>query len=198
MRSAGLGSQRSWHDSGWRVTAAGERRRSPAASVAKDDVDGHFVLHQVLQSLRSDSWIPYLPFLLDRIAGEDDRVAWGVQSISVRAGIDRQLGSVGRVLLLAVLLIVVLHVSALNAWPVAAAMRRRRTGVSRCRAPVDGCRSGHRSRHRFLLVDGGGAAPLQHRRDHAPVVSNPSRLPWFHPMSRRPPCRDMIARSRTG
>ena len=42
----------------------------------KEDVDGHFVLHKVLQSLRSDPWIPYLPFLLDRIASGDHRVAW--------------------------------------------------------------------------------------------------------------------------
>ena len=42
----------------------------------KEDVDGHFLLHKVLQSLGSDSWIPYLPFLLDRIAGGDHRVAW--------------------------------------------------------------------------------------------------------------------------
>ena len=206
MRSAGLGSQRPWHDSGWRVTAAGERDRSPAASVAsalkaffshceadpecsrrhpdlerkfwkvfdryedhpttaeyfdyyldepsKEDADSHFVLHKVLQSLRSDSWIPYLPFLLGRIAGGEDRVAW----VFNRYRFER--ASIG------------------HPWMAAAAVIA--AGIA------------------FLLVDGGGAAPVQHRRDHAPVVSNPSRLPWLHPMSRRPPCRDMIARSRTG
>ena len=42
----------------------------------KEEVDGHFTLRKVLQSLRSNSWIPYLLFLLHRIAGGDHRVAW--------------------------------------------------------------------------------------------------------------------------
>lgn len=39
------------------------------------EVDGHFILRRVLDSLRSDSWIPYLPFLLHRIARGDSFVA---------------------------------------------------------------------------------------------------------------------------
>ena len=39
------------------------------------EVDGHFVLRRMFESLRSDSWIPYLPFLVHRIAGGDDKVA---------------------------------------------------------------------------------------------------------------------------
>ncbi len=39
------------------------------------EVDGHFILRRVLDSLRSDSWIPYLPFLLHRIARGDSVVA---------------------------------------------------------------------------------------------------------------------------
>ena len=42
----------------------------------KEEVDGHFTLRKGLQSLRSNSWIPYLLFLLHRIAGGDHRVAW--------------------------------------------------------------------------------------------------------------------------
>ncbi len=38
-------------------------------------VDGAFVLGRVVESLRSHSWIPYLPFLLDRIASGDRHVA---------------------------------------------------------------------------------------------------------------------------
>ena len=38
-------------------------------------VDGHFILERVLVSLRSHSWIPYVPFLLHRIAGGDHEVA---------------------------------------------------------------------------------------------------------------------------
>ena len=44
----------------------------PYVSESSDEeVDGHFMLWQVVGSLRSDSWIPYLPFLLHRIAGGD-------------------------------------------------------------------------------------------------------------------------------
>ena len=39
------------------------------------EVDGHFILRRVVESLRSDSWIPYLPFLVHRIAGGDHEVA---------------------------------------------------------------------------------------------------------------------------
>ena len=54
----------------------------------EEEVDGHFILRRVLESLRSDSWIPYLPFLLHRIAGGDSFVAW--------AFIDPQNRSAGR------------------------------------------------------------------------------------------------------
>ena len=39
------------------------------------EVDGHFIVKRVLESLPSDSWIPYLPFLVDRIADGDHAVA---------------------------------------------------------------------------------------------------------------------------
>ena len=39
------------------------------------EVDGHFMLRRVLESLRSTSWIPYVPFLLHRIADRDRDVA---------------------------------------------------------------------------------------------------------------------------
>ena len=35
------------------------------------EVDGHFMLRRMVDSLRSDSWIPYLPFILYRIASGD-------------------------------------------------------------------------------------------------------------------------------
>ena len=38
-------------------------------------VDGPFILRRVVASLRSHSWIPYVPFLLHRIAGGDWHVA---------------------------------------------------------------------------------------------------------------------------
>ena len=38
-------------------------------------VDGPFILRRVVDSLRSHSWIPYVPFLLHRIAGGDWHVA---------------------------------------------------------------------------------------------------------------------------
>ena len=38
-------------------------------------VDGPFILGRVVESLRSHSWIPYVPFLLHRIAGGDWHVA---------------------------------------------------------------------------------------------------------------------------
>ena len=41
----------------------------------EEEVDGHFILRRVLESLRSHSWIPYVPFLLHRIAGGDHDVA---------------------------------------------------------------------------------------------------------------------------
>ena len=39
------------------------------------EVDGHFMLRRVLESLRSTLWIPYLPFLLHQIADGDSDVA---------------------------------------------------------------------------------------------------------------------------
>ena len=39
------------------------------------EVDGDFILRRVVESLPSNSWIPYLPFLVHRIAGEDHQVA---------------------------------------------------------------------------------------------------------------------------
>ena len=51
----------------------------PYVSESSDEeVDGHFMLWQVVGSLRSDSWIPYVPFLLHRIAGGDRDVVSGV------------------------------------------------------------------------------------------------------------------------
>ncbi len=39
------------------------------------EVDGHFMLRRVLESLRSTLWVPYVPFLLHRIADGDSDVA---------------------------------------------------------------------------------------------------------------------------
>ena len=39
------------------------------------EVDGHFMVRRMEESLRSNSWNPYLPFLVHRIAGGDDEVA---------------------------------------------------------------------------------------------------------------------------
>ncbi len=41
----------------------------------EEEVDGYFYLWRVLESLRSASWIPYVPFLLHHIAGGNDVVA---------------------------------------------------------------------------------------------------------------------------
>ena len=50
------------------------------------EVDGHFILRRVVESLRSDSWIPYLPFLLHRIASGDSLVAWAFIDPQYRFG----------------------------------------------------------------------------------------------------------------
>ena len=39
------------------------------------EVDGHFMVRRMEESLRSNSWNPYLPFLVHRIAGGDHEVA---------------------------------------------------------------------------------------------------------------------------
>ena len=45
---------------------------APYVSESSDEeVDGHFMMWRVMGSLVSDSWIPYLPFLLHRIADGD-------------------------------------------------------------------------------------------------------------------------------
>ena len=67
----------------WQVVDRYEARPTPAWEFDPDssehfevEADGHFVLRRVLESLRSDSWIPYLPFLVHRIAGGDHDVAY--------------------------------------------------------------------------------------------------------------------------
>ena len=54
-------------------------------------VDGHFFLQRVLDSLRSDRWIPYVPFILHRIANRDRDTAWafvGAEYRFLRGPID--------------------------------------------------------------------------------------------------------------
>ncbi len=62
---------------------------SNSAEPVEVEVDGHFMLRRVLESLRSDSWIPYLPFLVHRIAGGDHDVAAAfIQPRTWRISID--------------------------------------------------------------------------------------------------------------
>ena len=61
------------------------------------EVDGHFMLRRMVDSLRSDSWIPYLPFILYRIASGDRDAGDAFIDAEYRlpARTDRQLGGVG-------------------------------------------------------------------------------------------------------
>ena len=57
----------------------------------EEEVNGYFVLWRVLGSLRSASWIPYVPFLLHHIAGGNDVVAGAFiapTSRGIRSAID--------------------------------------------------------------------------------------------------------------